>query len=194
MADTMSTADATKGATARNSRRTREEIVAAAVRRLVRGQEPTMRAVAAEAGVGERTIYRYFPSRDALEAAVRDAVAPRLGVPLCTSVDGLEDYVDELFGLFEANRELAVAVVTSTWTQATLAGTRSQNLRDLTALLRDACPGADPADLAAAAASLRTILSGAGWVYQRHGCGLSAEQVTSNAKWLIRQLLGAISV
>ena len=176
----------------RNAARTRDDLLDAAVDRWIRGDELTMRAVAAEAGVGERTIYRYFPSREALEDAVRDHVGPRIGVPLCTSVDGLEGYVDALLGTFEANYGLTVATVTSPWTQATLAGTRARNLADLHRLLADGFPDADPADVAAAAASLRTVLSGAGWVYQRHGCGLGAEEVRANARWLLRRVLAEL--
>lgn len=195
MAEGMSIAArpaATTTATERNRRHTRDAIVAAAIAHLVRGAEPTMRSVAAEAGVGERTIYRYFPSRGDLEVAVGEVVAPRLSTPLCGSVTGLEDYVDDLFAVFEANQELTVAVVTSSWTQAVLSGTRSRNLADLVRLLSDGFPAAATGDLAAAAASMRTVLSGAGWVYQRLGCGLSADQVATNAKWLVRSLLARL--
>ena len=178
--------------TQRNTARTRDDLVRAAVDLWVRGEEPTMRAVAAEAGVGERTIYRYFPNRDALEEAVHDHVAPRLGAPLCSSVNELEEYVDALYGAFEQNADLTVATVTTPWTQSTLAGTRSRNLAALRALLADGFPEAEDSDVVAAAASLRTVLSGAGWVYQRHSCGLSADEVRANAVWLVREVLAAL--
>lgn len=181
------------GVVERNAQRTRDELVAAAVGLLVRGEEPTMRAVAAAAGVGERTIYRYFPSREELEAAVRAQMAPRLSAPLCATVDGLEDYVDRLYATFEANAELTVATVSSSVAQAELKGTRARNLKDLTALLRAGFPQASASDVRAAAGSLRTVLSGAGWVFQRHGCGLTAEEVRTNAIWLVRKVRAALA-
>jgi AcrR family transcriptional regulator len=181
MADSMST-----GATARNRRRTAADILEAAETLLLAGGEPTMRSVAATAGIGERTIYRHFPTRDALQAALAEHIAPRLGVPLCGSADELETYASELFAVFEANRALTLATVTSPWCQPYLARSRSANLRGLTGLLRRAHPDASIDDVAAAAASLRTVLSGAGWVYQRESCELPAGVVISNAQWLVR--------
>lgn len=145
-----------------------------------------MRAVAARAGVGERTIYRYFESREGLREAVADHLRPMLGVPLCATADELEEYATRLFERFETNRELTMAFVGSGWTQSELAATRSQNLAALRALLGDAHPSAPGPDLDRAAASLRTVLSGAGWVYQRASCGRSPAEIVDSAVWLIR--------
>ena len=173
----------------RNAERTHAELLDAAVRVAERGDEPTMRAVAAEAGVGERTIYRYFENREVLHDAFTAHVSPRLGTPLCDSVDGLDQYIVDLFDVFEQNRELTVAVVTSPWSQPDLSRSRTGNLRALTALLRAAFPNVDGAALGAAAASLRTAVSGAGWVYQRQSCALPADAVTDNARWLLHTVL-----
>ena len=59
-------------ATQRNVARTRDDLIAAAVRLVERSEEPTMRAVAGAAGVGERTVYRYFESRERLAEAVAE--------------------------------------------------------------------------------------------------------------------------
>lgn len=176
----------------RNRARTRGDLVMAAIELLLQGAEPTMRAVAVEAGVGERTVYRYFESRDALLAAVAGELAPRIGVPLCDNVDGLERYVTELFAVFEANRELTIATVTSPWAQPSLAGSRSRHLGALTALLRDGYPKAARADVESAAAALRVVVSGSGWVHLRHSCGLPAEQVTDHALWLLRTVINRL--
>jgi AcrR family transcriptional regulator len=177
------------GLARRNHERTRRDFVDAAMRVMERGEEPTMRAVAAEAGAGERTIYRYFESRDVLHEALLEHLAPRLGVPLCDSVEGLDRYIGDLFDVFDRNRALTVATVTSPWSQPDLARTRTTNLRALTALLAAAFPHVSADDLAAATASLRTVVSGAGWVYQRHSCGLANEAVKANARWLAGTLL-----
>jgi AcrR family transcriptional regulator len=177
----------------RNLARTRAELLEASVRLIERGEEPTMRSVAQEAGISERTIYRYFATRRALEDAVTDALRPRLGAPLCSTVDELDAYIADLFGVFEENRPLTVATVTAAWTQPGLSRSRSRNLEALTELLSDGYPDADPQELAAAAATLRTVASGAGWVYQRVSCGLPNEIVTANAQWLARVVLDRLS-
>jgi AcrR family transcriptional regulator len=193
MADSMSTVAGGGTLVQRNLDRTRTELLDAAVRLIEQGEEPTMRAVASEAGVGERTVYRYFENRDVLGEALEAHVMPRLGVPLCASVDELDDYIAELYGLFEQNRRLTVAMVASTWAQPDLARTRSRNLRALTELLAGAFPDADPAEVAAAAGTLRTVVSGAGWTYQRVSCGLPNGAVIANAQWLAGVVLQRLS-
>jgi AcrR family transcriptional regulator len=47
-------------------RRTRRSILQAVARMIQGGQKPTMTEVAREAGVGRATVYRYFPSLEAL--------------------------------------------------------------------------------------------------------------------------------
>lgn len=184
MADTLSTANVP--ATSAQAARTRAALLAAAEAVLLRGEEPTMRGVAAEAGMGERTIYRYFETRDVLLDAVALHIAPRIGFPLCETADELEQYAADLFDRFDENRELTVATVTTPWCQSFLGPSRAANLAALTSLLRAAHPSAPEREVDAAAASLRTVLSGAGWVYQRVSCGLANDAVVANAVWLVR--------
>jgi AcrR family transcriptional regulator len=188
MTDSMSTVSGDT-LVQRNLDRTRAELLDAATRLIERSEEPTMRSVASEAGISERTIYRYFENRDALRAAVKAHITPRLGVPLCTSVDDLEDYIADLYRVFDQNRGLTVAMVAAAWSQSDLAESRSRNLRALTELLVGAYPDAEPAEVAAAAGTLRTVVSGAGWTYQRVSCGLPNDAVTANAQWLARLVL-----
>lgn len=172
-------------ATQRNVARTRTDLVDAAVRLVERSEEPTMRSVANEAGVGERTVYRHFQNRDALSEAVAEAISPRLGAPLCDRFDQLHDYVDQLFAVFDENHGVTVVTVTSPWAQPVLSRSRSRNLRAMTELVATAFPNVASAEVASAAASLRTVISGAGWVYQRESCGLSPATVRANAHWLV---------
>jgi AcrR family transcriptional regulator len=184
MADTLSTR--APETTSAQAERTRAALLAAAETVLLRGEEPTMRGVAAEAGMGERTIYRYFETRDVLLDAVALHIAPRVGVPLCETADELEQYAAELFTRFDENRELTVATVTTPWCQSFLGPSRAANLAALTSLLRAAHPSVPEGEIDSAGASLRTVLSGAGWVYQRVSCGLANEAVVDNAVWLLR--------
>jgi AcrR family transcriptional regulator len=71
-----------------DARRNRERLLEVAVRALSQdGPDITLEAIAKEAGVGIGTLYRHFPTREALvEAAYRNELAR-----LCDSVDGLLD-------------------------------------------------------------------------------------------------------
>jgi AcrR family transcriptional regulator len=60
-----------------DAHRNRDQLLAVASRVFVSGDtEPSMRAIAREAGVGIATLYRHFPTRESLvEAVYRDQVA-----------------------------------------------------------------------------------------------------------------------
>lgn len=172
---------------------TRERLLGAAMACVEEGEEPTMRGVAQRAGVGERTVYRYFESRDALAEALRPRFAERAGVPLCAEAAGLEDYAAELFGVFERNRALIAAMVGAAWMAPHFRRSRRGNLDAMRALLDAAYPGAPEADRAAAASALRAALSGSAWVYLRESCGVPQAEVVAHARWLVRALTAKLA-
>ena len=68
-----------------DAQRNREQLLAAAVMAFSRDADVTLESIAREAGVGIGTLYRHFPSREALvDAAYRSELAR-----LCDSVPGL---------------------------------------------------------------------------------------------------------
>lgn len=177
----------------RNQEATRGRLLEAAVASIERGVEPTMRSVADEAGVGERTVYRYFESRDALFEALSATLGGRLGVPLCDDASGLEGYAGDLFGVFERNRALVVATLTSAWLAPQFRRSRRGNLDAMRALIDEAYPAAPADDRAAAASSLRAALSGSGWVYLRESCGMKPAEVVAHARWLVRTVRASLA-
>lgn len=172
---------------------TRERLLRAAFACVERGEEPTMRGVAAEAGVGERTVYRYFENLDALVTAMRPTFQERAGVPLCAEASGLEGYAAELFGVFERNHALVAAMVTARWMAPHFRRTRSRNLDAMRALLDAAYPTAPTEDRAAAATVLRAVLSGSGWVYLRDSCAMAPADIVAHAQWMVRTVTAKLS-
>ncbi|MGZ3449785.1 MAG: TetR/AcrR family transcriptional regulator [Polyangiales bacterium] len=160
-------------------------MIDAAVALIDRGIEPTMRAVAKEAGVGERTVYRYFESHDVLVAAVTPRFQGRAGIPLCATFDELEPYARDLFTVFEKNGNLIETMLTAPWTAGPFRKTRRDNLTALRKLVDEAFPKAKPRERASATATLRAVLSGSGWLYLRRSCGLPNDEVIEHAEWLI---------
>lgn len=168
---------------------TRERLLDAAVRLVERGRDVTMRAVAAEAQVGERTVYRYYPSLDDLLEAMRPRFVGRAGVPLCETIDGLEQYARDLFGVFDQNANLVEAMLSGPLAGDLARRSRRANLEMMRKLIDDAFPRAPASERAAATSTLRAVLSGAGWSYLRRSCELPQEDVVAHAQWMVRTVL-----
>jgi AcrR family transcriptional regulator len=173
--------------------RVRERLLDAAMALVERGEEPTLRAVAKEGGVAERTLYRYFESREALMGGMRPRFMGRSGIPLCERADQLEQYAAELFATFDANAPLIRAMLTSTWMAQHFRITRKGNLLAMRQLLDDAHPRAPLADRRAGASALRALLSGSGWLYLRDSCALPQDDVVAHAQWTVRLVLAKLA-
>ncbi len=171
---------------------TRERLLDAAVALIRKGAEPTLRAVGQGAGVAERTVYRYFPDRDALATAVGPRLQGVSGIPLCDDAADLEAYAAALFSTFEKNSAFVRMLLTTPWMTAPFRRTRAGNLKALRKLVDAAHPRARPADRAAATSTLRAVLSGSGWFYLRDSCGLSNADCIAHAQWLVRTVRKAL--
>ncbi len=171
---------------------TRERLLDAAVTLIRKGTEPTLRAVGQGAGVAERTVYRYFPTREALATAVGPRLNGVAGIPLCDDAAGLEKYAAALFTTFEKNGAFVRMLLTTPWMTAPFRKTRSTNLKALRKLIDAGHPRAPAADRAAATSTLRAVLSGSGWFYLRDSCGLSNAECIAHAQWLVRTVRKAL--
>ena len=167
----------------------RERILVATIEVIEAGGDPGMRAVAQAAGISERTMYRYFPSRDELQSAVVPILHERAGAPMAEDVAGLPDYIRRLFTTFDRNARLARALTKAAWAPTNVS--RPHNLRALRKLLDAARPEAAQADRESAAASLRVIMSASGWAYLSD-CGFDLEASIRHVQWLTRIVTDAL--
>lgn len=121
-----------------DARRNRQRLLEVAFRAFSSGTEPvTLEAIAKEAGVGIGTLYRHFPTREALVEAVYRGGLARLhdnaedllascdpDVALRTWMDGFADYVAAKQGMAETLRAvIASGAIASAETRAVLTGT-----------------------------------------------------------------------
>lgn len=129
-----------------DARRNRELVLAAAVRAFAdRGTAVSLDAVAAEAGVGVGTLYRHFPTRDALVEAVYREEVERLhsGASALLAehapADALAAWMDLFVGYAERKRGLkeALQAAVAAGGESTFAETRAR-IVDAVALLLDA--------------------------------------------------------
>jgi AcrR family transcriptional regulator len=156
--------------------------------------ELTVRTVAKAANISERTVFRYFASReellDALAAAVRDKMA--LPAPPATPEELLAA-PRALYGRFEAVRELTQAALHSELfhrmreTQARARWTAVQAIVDSLAPRRSA------RERKLAAANIRFYLAASAWHYFRFYFGFSLEDSIACAETAIRQSLEGLT-
>jgi AcrR family transcriptional regulator len=170
----------------RQAAETRERIVAAGSA-LVHGferwdwRELTVRAVAREAGISERTVYRHFAD----ETALRDAVMQRLHEEAGVSVEGLEvERFGELTGRVFAYLA-SFEAKPRPFGDPTFAAT-DQAIRDaLVAAVAPATTGWPATDRALAAAVLDVLLSLPTYERLTGAWGLEPEQAARAARWVI---------
>jgi AcrR family transcriptional regulator len=120
-----------------DARRNRERLLEAARRAFASGEEVTLETVARQAAVGIGTLYRHFPTREALVEAVyrgelarlRDTAGELLDsrapdVALRAWMDGFADYVTAKHGMAETLRAIAATgTISPAQTQQTLTAT-----------------------------------------------------------------------
>jgi AcrR family transcriptional regulator len=120
-----------------DARRNRERLLAVALRAFSSGGDVSLEAIARQAGVGIGTLYRHFPTREALVEAVyrgelarlRDTAAALLAsrppeAALRAWMDSFASYVTAKRGMAETLRAIAATgAINSAETQQTLTAT-----------------------------------------------------------------------
>jgi AcrR family transcriptional regulator len=144
---------------------TRGRILDAAVAVLTRGAaDLTMAAVAEEAGVTERTVFRHFASRDQLFEAVwhwANARIARPGMP--RSVEELVAGPRVMFPRFDANESLFRWFVASPQGQAVRLSVKDERQASYLALVRRARPDLGRAAQRRVAATCQLLDSSFAW-------------------------------
>lgn len=147
-------------------------------------------AVAAHAGVARRTVYRYFPDREALmEAAllrVRSLAGPKVALPQTT-----EDILGTLEPIYTGFDKIAPLVTMLRSTPQGRALRRSQNkprVAAYTAALAEAVKDLPEEDRKLATAMIQ-VLHTTPWLEMRDHWGLDGRQIARATGWAIRTLL-----
>ena len=175
---------------------TRERIVEACVALMQRGADLTYAAVAAAAGVQQRTVYRHFPKKDDLEAALWDWIVAHLTHADFAARDEeqLVEAMRESFAGFDADAPLIQAMLHSS--QGLEVRRRQQPVRRamFEACVGSAVPGAPPPVRGRAAAVLQVLYSAAAWDLLRSFWEMDATEAADAIELGIRSLLTGLRV
>ena len=173
---------------------TRTRIEEALLALTAEGERLNHDMVAERAGVSRRTVYRYFPDRDALMRAMwarlSPATAPNDKMP--HSVDTILDQLDILFEGFDGNAAAMTVVMASaegramrnTMTPQRVAGYRKA-LGGVTAHLPE--PAATEA-----IAAIQLLRSGFAWREMRDQWELSGTEIAASVRWAIEVLIAEL--
>jgi AcrR family transcriptional regulator len=173
---------------------TGDRIVAASLTLMRQGADLTYASVAAEAGVQERTVYRHFPKKEDLEAAVWDWIVQHLTHVHfeARSEEQLIAAMRESFAGFDAGAPLIQAMLHSP--QRLEVRRRQQPARRamFEASVDIAVPGLPPDVRDRAAAALQVLYSAASWDLLRSFFDMDAAEAADTIGLGIRCLLSGL--
>jgi len=150
----------------------------------------TVRATAKKAGMSERTIFRYFATREEFLDAVATEFTRLLNMPPApAAIDELLSMPRRLYTGFEPHARLISAVFHTEIFPRMKAGAAQQRWIGIKKLLDREYPKAAPAARKIAAANIRYFLSGASWHYYRFVFRFDLEETIACAETAIRQAL-----
>ena len=160
--------------------------------------ELTVRAVAARAGISERTVFRYFATREDFLDAVATEVSRSLALPPSpATLEELLDYPATLYRRFEAKAALTKAALHTELFHRMRNAQAGQRWVAVRQLLDRHAPKRSTRDRKLAAANIRYLLSATTWHYYRFYFGFGLDETIECAQTAIRQAvdgLGALKL
>lgn len=173
----------------------RDRVLEGVAQLLASGQELTFAKVAAAADVPERTVYRHFPTREALMSAVYDWANRRIGFDQQRATTGAEA-IDLVRRTFPAFDEMAPVIRELLVAPAGLAARLADNddrRRAAVAVVRHDAPGLDATTTCRLAAVIQLLTSAAAWQALRDYWDLDGADAAAASALAIELLLAAAS-
>jgi AcrR family transcriptional regulator len=181
----------------RQSELTRKLILDAALETLETAGpgELTMRLVAKRAAISERTVFRYFATRDEFLDAVADAFRVRLDLPPTPrALEELLGYPCTLYTCFEQSAGLNKAALQSEIGPRLRSAQGKSRWIALRRLVDRIAPQRSERARKIAGANIRFYLAASSWFYFRFEFGFSLEDSIACAEASIRQSLKGLGV
>jgi AcrR family transcriptional regulator len=148
--------------------------------------ELSVTEVARRAGVSVRTVYRYFPTKEALLDAFNEMARQRYGLRSYPShLDDLPRLVEELFAGFERNAELVEALRVSKAGAEVRARGKQRQRKAFAKAVSSHTAHLDPDRARMVAAVLHSLISSDTWLTMTRTWGLSASEAADAVKWAI---------
>jgi AcrR family transcriptional regulator len=161
---------------------------------LTRGEDVTFRTLAESAGVPERTLYRYYASKEALLSAFWLWLNNRLGMPApARSPDELVSNIAKIFAAFAAGEPLVRAMLHDPHGRATRLAQRDVRRQRLREALQPVLEPLDAVTRKRLLVATHALISASGWeTMQDYGRVTSAEAADA-AQWAVTALIAQAS-
>jgi AcrR family transcriptional regulator len=173
---------------------TRDHILGAAFELLVEHPDRPFshEAVAKAAGVGARTVYRYFPAQSDLYEALWAQVRKQSGTVFPTEEAEIVPSIAVLYRAFDQNEKLIRAVMESPAGARVRARGAEESRASFDRSLRDVMQGLGPAERRQVRAVFNGIHSAPFWQMLHDRGGLSSSEAISAASWAAESLLATL--
>lgn len=152
--------------------------------------EVTVPVVAKRARVSVRTVYRHFPTKEALYDAWGDWVDENLHLMVHSypeTIEGLNEMVPGLFRTYDENEPLVRALL-SKQAQELRARTRRRRMRGPAKALGELTRGLDEDARKRALAVIYLLISAPAWQAMREQSNLDGDETGKAAAWAVRVL------
>jgi AcrR family transcriptional regulator len=153
----------------------------------------TMPQVAADVGVSLRTLYRYFPTREAMFDAVGDHVVARLGLP--RQIEGADEIVPVFLESARRGAQSPRLVRAMLWTRLGRRARSSHRRRRVDAIiaaLTEVTSHLPAAEARRREGAIVYLASLPAWITVSEECELSAEDAQLGIAWAIGTLVAAL--
>ena len=173
---------------------TRDHILGAAFELLVEHPDRPFshEAVAKVAGVGARTVYRYFPAQADLFEALWVQVRQRSGTVFPTAEAEIVPQIGVLYRAFDENEKLVRAVMESPAGARVRARGAEEVRASFDQSLQEVTQGRSPVQRRQVRAVFHAIHSGPFWQMLRDRGGLSGPEAIAAASWAAQALLDTL--
>lgn len=174
---------------------TSQQILAAVAALIESGAEPTYAAIATQAGVQERTVYRHFPTKEELYEKfwwmVLDARLGHTGYEARTLEELMRD-VEATFIGFERNAALVTEMLHSRHGLAIRLRTNDRRTAMFERVVRSELPDASAATRRRAAAVTQLMYSGMAWHTLRAYWGMDAREAVASVGQMLRAMFAGL--
>lgn len=188
----MSDDDSSPSLRERQKAQTRELIVEALLAALSKGEleKATHEALARQVGVSRQTVYRHFPDRQSLMAALWEHLNPRFtarGLP--TTEADLTELLGPMYAAFDRDADIITFAQSTPQGRAMRLAVRDKRSAAFLQATLDATHDLPKWDAVLAAAVIQLLHGGQAWIEMRQQWGLSGEDMERACGWAIRTLL-----